>query len=148
ETDHPDTLRQRRALVGEDGVEMKALRLPDQLDDLAALCALRPTTIICEGLLMYLPRREAWRALRFLAALPRPPRLVFTALDTTLPGGRGFRRPASLVRRWLARQGEPFRWRSCPGQLRTSLAAVGYAVTRSWDGNGYGEYAIVAEPRR
>jgi O-methyltransferase involved in polyketide biosynthesis len=144
ETDHPDTLRQRRALVGDDAVEMAELQLPGQLQALASLCRVRPTTIVCEGMLMYLPKRVVVRALRLLAALPEPPQLIFTALDTLQPGGRGFRRRAPWVRRWLERRGEPFRWRCSPGRGRSLLAAAGYVVADEWDGEGFGEYAIEA----
>jgi O-methyltransferase involved in polyketide biosynthesis len=144
ETDHPDTLRQRRALAAADGIEIQAMQLPDDLDALAARCTARPTTIICEGMLMYLSKRVVARALRKLAALPEPPRLVFTALDTLQPGGRGFQRRAPVVRRWLDRQGEPFHWRCSPTRVRRCLAAAGYVVTDLWDGDGFGEYAIEA----
>jgi len=146
ETDHPDTLRQRRALVADDRIEMKALQLPGDLQALASICAARPTTIICEGMLMYLPKQTVVRALRTLAALPEPPRLIFTVLDTLQPGGRGFHRSAPTVRRWLERQGEPFRWRCSPTRVQCCLAAAGYEVTELWDGEGFGEYAIEATP--
>ena len=146
ETDHPDTLQQRRALVCDDAAEMKAMELPGQVHALAALCAAQPTTIVCEGMLMYLPGRVVVCALRILAALSEPPHLIFTALDTLQPDGVGFRRPATLVRRWLDHQGEPFRWRSCPERVRRCLSSAGYVVAEQWDGDGYGEYAIEAAP--
>jgi O-methyltransferase involved in polyketide biosynthesis len=144
ETDHPDTLRQRVALVGEGAVRMRALQLPAQLDELANLCSARPTTIVCEGMLMYLPKRVAWRALRRLAALPEPPELIFSALDTLDPAGRGFRAPKPWVRRWLEWRGEPFRWRCRPERVRRCLAGFGYGVEDFWDGGGFGEYMVVA----
>ena len=147
ETDHPDTLRQRRALLGDDGVAMRAVELPRQLDVLVALCMPRPTTLVCEGVAMYLPPRDVLRMLRRLAALPRPPRLIISALDTTIPGGAGFRRRAGIARRWLKRHGEPFRWRASPAQLRWCLAGAGYAVTAEWDGAGFGEYVVEAQAR-
>lgn len=145
ETDHPSTLHQRRAVLGDDAGAMQALTLPDGIDALAALCAARPVTLVCEGLLMYLPARDVLQMLRRLAALPSPPRLVFSALDTVRAGGRGFRRPATPVRRWLDRHGEPFRWRAPPGRVRRCLDAAGYAVTACWDGGDFGEYAVEAE---
>jgi O-methyltransferase involved in polyketide biosynthesis len=148
ETDHPDTLRQRRALVCDGVSAMHPIELPRQLAALAALCAAGPTTIVCEGMLMYLPPGVVVRALRTLAALPRPPHLLFTALDTIVPGGRGFRRPATLVHRWLQHHGEPFRWRARPERIARCLAAAGYVVAGHWDGDGFGEYAIAAVPGR
>lgn len=146
ETDHPSTLQQRRAVLGDDAGAMHALALPDGIDALAALCAARPVTLVCEGLLMYLPARDVLRMLGRLAALPWPPRLVFSALDTVRAGGRGFRRPATFVRRWLDRHGEPFRWRARPARVQRCLHAAGYMVTASWDGRDFGEYVLEAEP--
>jgi O-methyltransferase involved in polyketide biosynthesis len=123
---------------------MASMPLPGALDALAATCASRPTTIVCEGVLMYLPKSVVVRALRTLAALPEPPRLLFTVLDTLQPGGRGFRRRAPWVRRWLDRQGEPFRWRCSPSRVRRCLTAAGYMVAEHWDGEGYGEYGMEA----
>lgn len=144
ETDHPATLRLRRALVRDDAIKMAALELPAQLDALAAHCAERPTTVVCEGVLMYLHARTVMRALRALAALPEPPHLIFSVLDTLRPAGRGFRRPSNLVRQWLQFQGEPFRWRASPERVRSCLSAAGYVVAHQWHGNGFGEYAIEA----
>lgn len=146
ETDHPDTLAQRRALLGDQDVEMHAIQLPQQLDALLSLCARQPVTIICEGVLMYVQRRAALHALRALAALPTAPRLIFSALDTRQPGGPGFRRPAAAADRWLDRHGEPFRWRAPPRRVEQCLAAVGYVVAAWWDGDGFGEYIIEAVP--
>lgn len=146
ETDHPGTLQLRRVLVCDDAIETAVLELPDQLHVLAAYCAKRPTTVICEGVLMYLRPRTVMRALQALAALPEPPRLIFSALDTLRPEGRGFRKPSNLVRRWLHLQGEPFRWRASPERVRNCLSAAGYVVARQWDGDGFGEYAIEALP--
>lgn len=146
ETDHPDTLRLRRMLAGEQGVEMHGIELPAQLGALLELCAAAPTTLVCEGMLMYLSAREVLRTLHALAALPVPPRLIFSALDTSQPDGRGFRRPAAAVRRWLDHHGEPFRWRIRPDRVCRCLASAGYVVTARWNGNDFGEYVIEAEP--
>jgi O-methyltransferase involved in polyketide biosynthesis len=144
ETDHPNTLRERRVLLP-DG-EMHALELPGQLHELVRMCFTAPTTIVCEGVLMYLPKRVVLRTLRTLAAMPSPPRLIFTAPEPEQHGARGFRRSAPWVRRWLERQGEAFRWRCEPGRLRSLLGAAGYTVVDDWDGEGFGEYAIDARP--
>ncbi len=148
ETDHPDTLRLRRMLAGEQGVEMHGIELPAQLGTLLEMCAATPTTLVCEGMPMYLPARGVLRTLHAIAALPAPPRLILSALDTTQPGGRGFRRPAATVQRWLDHHGEPFRWRLPPDRVCRSLASVGYAVDGRWDGNDFGEYVIDAGPAR
>jgi O-methyltransferase involved in polyketide biosynthesis len=148
ETDHPDTLRRRRDVLGDAGIEMQAVSLPEEIDALTRLLADRPATLVCEGVAMYLPARAMRRMLARLAALPSPPRLIFSALDTLGAGGAGFRRPATGVRRWLERHGEPFRWRARPALVHRHLAEAGYVVTAEWDGCGFGEYAIEAEPLR
>lgn len=144
ETDHPDTLRLRRILVGGQGVEMRAIELPAQLGALLEICAATPTTLICEGVLMYLPARDVVRTLHALAALPAPPRLIFSMLDTRQPGGRGFRQPTATVQRWLDRHGERFRWRLRPDRVGRCLASFGYAVNGRWNGNNFGEYMLDA----
>jgi hypothetical protein len=144
ETDHPDTLRMRRELVSDGAAMMQALQLPAQLGELAAICSIGPTTIVCEGVLMYLPKRAVVRALRRLASLREPPRLIFTALDTTQQGGRGFRGTRPWVTRWLERQREPFRWRCSPARVRRCLRSAGYEIVDEWSGEGFGEYAVEA----
>jgi hypothetical protein len=167
ELDHPDSLRLRRYAL--DGlasgdtfdaakrarIDRSALTLPNESAHLIALCAqqkqhrdgiARPTTLVMEGVAMYLPPRDLVRLLRILAALPAPPRLVFTALEPTKASGRGFGTDRALTRRWLARRGEPFRWRCAASRLHTLLRRHGYAISASWDNDGYGEYAIDAVP--
>ncbi|HZX81234.1 MAG TPA: class I SAM-dependent methyltransferase [Lysobacter sp.] len=145
ETDHPDTLRLRRMWLGEAGVRMQALALPADIDALAALCAARPATVVCEGVLMYLPPRDVVRMLRRLVAQARPPRLVFSILDTADGHGVGFPRLPALARHWLDCHGEPFRWRASPEQVRRCLARAGYVVTAHWNGRALGEYMVEAE---
>ena len=144
ETDHPATLALRRALLGPaPGSTSAALRLPDAADALLRLCAARECTLVAEGLPMYLAPRPLLRLLRGLAALPMPPRLVFSALLPTSPHGRGFARPSRVVDRWLRGRGEPFRWRIAPTRLARLLATAGYSVAaRSED--SFGEYVIDA----
>ncbi len=136
-------------------VARAALTLPDDRARLIALCAqanarrngvARPTTLVVEGVAMYLPARGLVRLLRQLAALPAPPRLLFTALAPTQPNGCGFAVDHAGTRRWLARRGEPFLWRCAPLRLHALLRRHGYAVSATWDNNGFGEYAIDAVP--
>lgn len=146
ETDHPYTLRLRRAVLGDADVVMQAAALPDDLHVVGAACASRRATLVLEGVLMYLPGRDVLRMLRRIASLPTPPRLLFSALDVPAPGGAGFHGRAWLAHRWLARRGEPFRWRVSPDRARRFLAGAGYGVTAHWNGTGFGEYVIEAEP--
>ncbi len=170
ELDHPDSLRLRAQVLDDvvmarhiDGADdaratrvgRDALIFPDDRVQLLALCAqceaqrhglARPTTLIVEGMAMYVPARALVRMLRQLAALPAPPRLVFTALAPTQPNGRGFAADRDTTRRWLARRGEPFLWRCAHTRLHTLLRRHGYAVSAIWDNDGYGEYAIDAVP--
>ena len=172
ELDHPDSLRLRRSALEplayaqanavdrcsdaqSSRIVRSALTLPDDADRLLAWCAqdlqhrhgtARPTTLIVEGVAMYLPPRALLRLLRRIAALPAPPRLLFTALAPTQRGGRGFAAERAFTRNWLARRGEPFRWRCAQARLHALLRRYGYAVGAHWDGEGFGEYAIDAVP--
>jgi O-methyltransferase involved in polyketide biosynthesis len=167
ELDHPDSLRLRKrvledaelheenAIAERAHVARVALTLPDDRTRLIALCAqadahrngvARPTTLVVEGVAMYLPVRDLVRLLRQLAALPTPPRLLFTALAPIEPNGRGFAADRAGTRRWLARRGEPFLWRCSPLRLHALLRRHGYAVSATWDNDGFGEYAIDAVP--
>lgn len=150
EFDHPDTLRLRERIVGDmPGVLRSALHLPDDGGVLLDLCAAStaPCVIVVEGLAMYLPARPLLRWLRALAALPSPPRLLFTALAPTHRDGTGFAVENGIVRRWLSRQREPFLWRCPQAHLLGLLRRLGYRIDADWDGAGYGEYAIDAVPR-
>lgn len=150
ELDHPDSLRLRERIVGDTpGVSRSALRLPDDGGVLLDLCAAStaPCVIVVEGLAMYLPARPLLRLLRALAALPSPPRLLFTALAPTHRDGTGFAAENGIVRRWLSRQREPFLWRCPRARLHALLRRLGYRIDADWDGAGYGEYAIDAVPR-
>lgn len=150
EFDHPDTLRLRECIVGDaPGITRSALNLPDDGGVLLDLCAAStaPCVIVVEGLAMYLPARPLLRLLRALAALPSPPRLLFTALAPTHAEGAGFAAENGLVRHWLSRQREPFLWRCPQMRLHALLRRLGYRIDADWDGAGYGEYAIDAVPR-
>ncbi len=167
ELDHPDSLRLRMRVL--EDVELQrdfdltrstdaaraSLTLPDDRARLVALCAqvdahrrgvARPTTLVVEGVTMYLPARGLVRLLRQLAALPAPPRLLFTALAPTQQNGHGFAADHAGTRRWLARRGEPFLWRCTPLRMHALLRRHGYAVSATWDNDGFGEYAIDVVP--
>lgn len=84
------------------------------------------TVIVAEGLLMYLTREQVAALCRDLAAaLESPAVLVFTLMQLDCDGVPAFRRQSRLVRGWLARRGEPFRWGSGPERLRDDLHAFG-----------------------
>lgn len=146
ETDHPDTLAMRRLLIDDPHRRTEALQLPSDAEHLLHLCRSAPTTLIAEGLLMYLPPRPLLRLLRQLSRLPTPPHLLFSALEPTRLGGRGFARAQPIGERWLLRQGEPFRWRTSPQGLMRVLQHAGYGAELMWDGAGFGEYLITASP--
>lgn len=145
ETDHPATLQQRRAIAADAAIDMQAIELPGQFPALVHRCAATPLTLVCEGVLMYLPPRPLLRALMRLAALPAPPRLMFSVLDAERSGGRGFGRERGRVRRWLEHHGEPFRWRASPDVVLRCLSAAGYTATGFWNGSGFGEYMVEAQ---
>lgn len=140
EYDQPALLALREPLAG----HALPLQLPDDADTLLQQCAKAPSTLILEGVAMYLPARALIRLLRGLSRLPAPPRLLFSALDLPCAQGRGFARTHALTRRWLAARGEPFRWRLSPERMQRLLQRYGYRTDRLWSGDGYGEYLIDA----
>lgn len=149
EFDHPDSLRLREHTIETaSGVSRSTLSLPDDGGALLDLCAAStaPCVVVVEGLAMYLPARPLLRLLRALAALPSAPRLLFTALAPTHADGTGFASENGVTRRWLSRQREPFLWRCPQARLQGMLRRLGYRIDASWDGAGYGEYAIDATP--
>lgn len=151
ELDHPDSLALRRGLpVFREhrcpAHATVAIELPGQFEHLVALCAKAPCTLVAEGLAMYLPPRELLRGLRRLAVLPHPPRVLFSALQPTHANGHGFARARGLSDLWLARQGEPFIWRLQMARLVGLLQKHGYRVDAHWNGDGFGEYVLDANP--
>ncbi|MBE5316763.1 MAG: class I SAM-dependent methyltransferase [Xanthomonadales bacterium] len=149
EFDHPDSLalRQRLPLIAGATANTPPalpLALPEDSATLIELCQQAPSTLIAEGLLMYLSPRSLLRLLRALSRLPLPPALWFSALEPTVGGGHGFARVHAPTRRWLRRQGEPFRWRLGRERLQALLRRHGYRVEAVWDGAGFGEYVLCA----
>lgn len=142
EFDHPSTLALRQRLLGSDSAA--AMQLPRDRDALLQHCAAAPSTLVLEGVLMYLPARTLLRLLQALSQLPQPPRLLFSALDVSAPDGRGFARPHGLTRRWLAARGESFLWRLPPTRMSALLRRHGYRIDALWSGDGYGEYLVDA----
>ena len=152
EFDHPDSLALRRrlpslAVAPASTPPALPLALPEGAAHLTALCQQAPSTLIAEGLLMYLSPRSLLRLLRALSQLPTPPALCFSALEPTVGGGRGFARAHAPTHRWLRRQGEPFRWRLGRERLQALLRRHGYRVEAVWDGEGFGEYMLCASAR-
>lgn len=152
EFDHPDSLalRQRLPSIAEATASTPPalpLALPEGSAKLIELCQQAPSTLIAEGLLMYLSPRSLLRLLRALSRLPTPPALWFSALEPTVGGGHGFARVHAPTRSWLRRQGEPFRWRLGRERLQALLRRHGYRVEAVWDGEGFGEYVLCASVR-
>lgn len=151
ELDHPDSLQLRQQLPvwrarAADRCLTRPLVLPAQTAELLLMCGHEHSVLVIEGVLMYLPLRSVLRLLRGLAALPQPPRLLFSALTPTVAAGSGFARDSSTTRHWLRRQREPFLWRCATERLEGVLAGYGYRIDARWDGAGFGEYVIDASP--
>jgi methyltransferase (TIGR00027 family) len=98
-------------------------------DVLRACDRARPTLIVAEGLLMYLPQDQVAALMRALsAALRSPTQLVGTAMARDAHGRIGFARQSRLVRHWLLRRGEPFLWGATRSELAPVLRAMGIAL--------------------
>jgi O-methyltransferase involved in polyketide biosynthesis len=99
------------------------------VDVLEACDVARPTVIVAEGLLMYLPTQQVTALMRELAGGFRvPPQLVATAMSRDARGRVGFVQQSFLVRRWLQHRGEPFRWGSARSELASTLRSLGIAL--------------------
>ena len=138
ELDHPASRRLRQNAMAEldhePGVQSLDFRWPDDWPMLLALAAERSSTLVLEGVAMYWSADQLMSCLSRLAQLPRPPRLLFTALAAEPSLG--------TVDRWLRLQREPFAWRLDSVDLRRQLAALGYHCTNDWRGHCLGEYGV------
>ncbi|MFN0132808.1 MAG: class I SAM-dependent methyltransferase [Phycisphaerales bacterium] len=70
----------------------------------------RPTLVVAEGLLMYLPRHFAQRLLRSAAVIPACRSLLATVMSPDKRGAARFQGQHRLIDRWMRKRGEPFRW--------------------------------------
>lgn len=127
EIDHPATLarRARACAATRDWPEQRACDLGS--DDLAS--ALEPherSIVVLEGLLMYLDPFVVRTVLRNIATTIAPGSLiVFTAMLVDPCPSIRFPAAHPLVDRWLARQGESFRWGISRDELPAFLDQVG-----------------------
>lgn len=139
ECDHPATQTVKlRALA--DKVELAAnlrfvaadftrVSLEEALGGLPEFERREATTMVAEGLTMYLTQPEIERLFRFLASHGGPgSRCAFTFLEPRPDGKLDFRRRSPLVGWWLRRQGEPFRWGIDRGAVPSFLAPLGFAA--------------------
>lgn len=84
------------------------------------------TTIVAEGLLMYLrPDFVTQLFAQLGAAHDGPVHVIGTAMETSASGQPGFRHQHKWVQRWLQRRGESFLWGCHPDELRERLLAFG-----------------------
>ncbi len=105
----------------------------ESLDTILGRCPVFDPTLstffLAEGLLMYLVPERVVSLLGELAALGGvevPKSLGFTFMEARSEGGIGFRRSSPLVKWWMRRQGEPFRWAHSPETLDALLEGKGW----------------------
>ena len=136
EIDHPATQRAKAAAL--DG-EMNAERiellpvdfasqtLSEQLPTARTFDPLRPTVVICEGVLPYLDEKETRVLFRSLLSLLGPgTRVVFTFIGRRSPTGRQPYGP--LLRAFLTVSGESIKLRCEPDELATLLDSEGFEL--------------------
>lgn len=129
EMDHPSTQAAKRIALGKASVhspvnlEFVALDLGDApLPDSVHVDG-RPTIVIAEGLLMYLPQADVDRLFDTLHRLPvERLRIIFSHIVRWPDGTIGFRPRSKLIHRWLAWRGEPFKWAIEPRLVPDFLA--------------------------
>lgn len=131
ELDHPATQAGKRRALERVGTQPPNLRLHSvdlatgRLRDILRGIELRrdrPTLVIAEGLLMYLPQRRCLTIAREMLAWYRGRlRLAFSVMQLDAAGHAGFTHASPAINRWLARRGEPFRWGCASQALDTAL---------------------------
>lgn len=130
EIDHPATLALRRRACAGTGSwpERKACDLAT--DDLAlGLDDQTPAVVVLEGLLMYLEADRVLHLLRTIATTTAPGSLIiFTTMIGDPAAAIRFADAHPLIDRWLAKQGEPFRWSIRREDLAASLQQVGLSL--------------------
>lgn len=93
----------------------------------------RPTLVIAEGVLMYLPLGDVQQLLQRLACVLPDARLIATAMAQSETGAVGFRHQRPWVRHWLRRAGEPFRWGATRQALPALLGTAGVQLSQLAD---------------
>jgi O-methyltransferase involved in polyketide biosynthesis len=129
EMDRAPTQAIKRAALERLGMLKPALRLwPADLEGYIHARLPEGSTVIAEGLLMYLPRQ---RAEALLTSLHARGASCLIATFMTHRDGRGepaFEGVSGLVNRWMAIRGERFLWAAEPGEFRDMLARCGWRV--------------------
>lgn len=135
EVDHPATQLRKRGLVGDAATfvafdfERDPLRdLPRRLGDLGYRRD-EPGCVVFEGVTMYLSREANAATFAMLADLLAPgSALAFTYFEPGILTARGF--GERMMRRFVARHGEPWVSGWDPAELPAWLAARGFALER------------------
>jgi methyltransferase (TIGR00027 family) len=146
--DHPSTLKVIKQALGADaegaaqGIGFTSVDLAQQ-DINAVLAAVpgfdrtRPTLIVIEGVLMYLPEAAVARVLQSIAALPNPRLRLIISWMVAEPGKPvGFASQSRFIPGWLARRSEPMLWGSTPAAMPTFLDGLGWSNTQVIDLTG------------
>jgi len=123
ELDHPATQRIKIETLRRWGCPPNLTLLPLDLTMDAIEVPDDRTLFIAEGVLMYLGEEEVGRVLRSLRG-----RVIFTAMESL----DGFRGSSPLVRGWLRRKGEPFRWAIARERISPFLTQHGLNLQRMY----------------
>lgn len=144
EWDHPATQALKREALNKAGLARSSLRLHAmdlaRADPVAALVNTelernRPTLIVAEGLLMYLPLQRCRQLLGALTAwFHGPLRIAFSYMEHDSLGEPGFTNAHPSVKRWLQRRGEPFLWACRYDVLVPTLEHQRFRLLASNDG--------------
>jgi methyltransferase (TIGR00027 family) len=143
--DHPATLNVIKRALGADaegkaeGVGLTSVDLAQQ-DINAVLTAVpgfdrtRPTLVVIEGVLMYLPEPAVARVLRSIVLLPNPRVRLIISWMVAEPGKPvGFAHQSRFIPGWLQRRSEPMLWGSTPAAIPAFMDGLGWRNTRVID---------------
>jgi O-methyltransferase involved in polyketide biosynthesis len=94
----------------------------------------RPTLVVIEGVLMYLPEPAVARVLRSIVSLPNPRVRLIISWMAAEPGKPvGFAGQSRFIPGWLRRRSEPKLWGSTPAAIPAFMDSLGWSNTRVID---------------
>jgi methyltransferase (TIGR00027 family) len=147
--DHPATLNViQRALgvdakgkaqdkaqgIGLTSVDLAQQDINDVLTAVPGFDRMRPTLVVIEGVLMYLPKTTVARVLRSIVLLPNPRVRLIISWMVAEPGKPiGFAGQSRFIPGWLRRRSEPMLWGSTPATIPAFLDGLGWSNTRVID---------------
>ena len=135
EADHPATLKVKEKAL-DAGANLAFLPIDLTCESPSSLLQGRaqmgrPVTVVLEGVTMYLsPEEVAGIFCDLSEQLQQDSTVVFTIMEKQACGNIDFRNQNGLVKKWLKRRQEPFKWGVSPLKLDAFLSDYGLNLSR------------------